>query len=132
MIYGKEISVLPSKSDVWKNGVVLSFDLDTIKLRDYYSKTSPQGAYEVIKHFLKKNGFKHEKDSDYVNDKIDKITTAKLIYNFSKSNKWFPLCINKMNISPNVESLDISLQIVQLADKKWKAKKDKENLLNKE
>ena len=57
---------------------------------------------------------------------------AKLIYNFSKSNKWSPLCINKMNISPNVESLDISLQIVQLADKKWKAKKDKENLLNKE
>ena len=61
---------MPSKSDIWKNGVVLSFDLDTIKLRDYYSKTSPQGAYEIIKHFLKKNGFKHEKDSDYVNVKI--------------------------------------------------------------
>ena len=51
----------------WARGVVLSFDFDTARLRTYFSQTSPQGAYAVIKQFLKKNGFEHRKDSDYVN-----------------------------------------------------------------
>lgn len=49
------ISTLPSKNkqggNLWMRGVVLSFDLDTAKLKSYFSKTSPQGAYDVIKRF---------------------------------------------------------------------------------
>lgn len=62
--------MLQSKNNTWKNGVVLSFDLDAEKLKLYYSKTSTQGAYAVIKRYLLKNGFEHRKDSDYVNHDI--------------------------------------------------------------
>ena len=128
MIWRKAVNVLQSKdTSLWNNGVVLSFDLDTSKLRAYYSKTAPQGAYEVLKRFLLKNGFRHMKDSDYVNDSIDKVSTVKLLYRFTKVHKWFSLCVNKVNISPNVKVLDISEQIQQLADENWKRQKDKEN-----
>lgn len=133
MIYGRETNVLPSNSQnsrskgLWTNGVVLSFDLSTIKLKDYFSKTSPQGAYDIIKRFLIKNGFEHRKDSDYVNSNIDKVSTVDLLVDFSDRNKWFPLCVNKMNISPNIETLDVTAQLEGLIDEDWKNQKDKEN-----
>lgn len=110
----------------WTNGVVLSFDFDTAKLKRYFSATSPQGAYSVIKNFLKKNGFEHRKDSDYVNGNIDKVTTVDILVEFADKNKWFPICVNKMNISPNVATLDITEELEQLVDTEWKAEKDKE------
>lgn len=131
MIYGKEKIALPSNNEIsglWKNGVVLSFDLNTSNLKIYYSKNSPQNAYKLLKIFLKNNGFEHKKDSDYVNPLINRLKTVRLLTDFAKKNKWFPLCINKMNISPNVETLDISMQIESLIDKDWKNKKDFENL----
>lgn len=54
---------------------------------------------------------------------IDKVATVDLLVDFADENKWFPLCINKMNISPNVETLDISIQIERLTDKEWKNKR---------
>lgn len=122
---------MPSNNEIsglWKNGVVLSFDLNTSNLKIYYSKNSPQNAYKLLKIFLKNNGFEHKKDSDYVNPLINRLKTVRLLTDFAKKNKWFPLCINKMNISPNVETLDISMQIESLIDKDWKNKKDFENL----
>lgn len=112
---------------LWANGVVLSFDLDTESLKKYFSKTSPQGAYDVIKRFLKGSGFEHRRDSDYVNSKLDKIDTSKLLYLFAKDNKWFPLCVNKMIISPNIITLDIVDDIKGMIDEDWKAQKDKSN-----
>lgn len=87
---------------LWENGVVLSFDLDTKMLRRYYSDKSPKNAYGEIKKMLKREGFEHKKDSDYVNEEIDKVKTVIIIEEFSQENKWFPLCVNKINISPNV------------------------------
>jgi vapD-related protein len=117
---------LQSKDDLWKNGVVLSFDLDTKLLKKYYSKTSPQNAYRDIKKYLIENGFGHTKDTDYVNTKIEKVDTIQILNDFSYDNKWFPICVNKINISPNVKSLDISLQINKLTDEKWKMQRDNE------
>lgn len=119
--------MLPYKKEknLWENGVVLSFDLSTEQLRNYFSKTSPHGAYGIIKSFLTKNNFEHTKDSDYVNKKISKLELIDMLTDFSIANKWFPLCANKINISPNVEALNISEQIRNLADEDWKAQKDK-------
>lgn len=55
-----------NNKNLWAKGIVLSFDFEIDKLKKYYSKTSPQGAYEIMKRFLLKNGFEHLKDSDYV------------------------------------------------------------------
>ena len=131
MICGRETSALPSNNkrneSLWRNGVVLSFDLSIAKLKDYFSNSSPQGAYDIIKRFLLNNGFEHKKDSDYVNTNIDKIDTVDFLVDFSEDHKWFPLCVNKMNISPNIETLDITTQLEGLIDEEWKVQKDKEN-----
>ena len=117
---------MQSKDDLWKNGVVLSFDLDTKLLKKYYSKTSPQNAYRDVKKYLMENGFGHTKDTDYVNNTIKKVDAIILLKKFSKENKWVPICVNKINISPNIVSLDISLQISKLTDEEWKMQRDNE------
>jgi virulence-associated protein VapD len=122
MICGGIESVWPSddkKFDLWGNGVVLSFDFVVESLKTYYSKTSPQRAYDVIKSYLEKNGFEHLKDSDYRNENIDDVETADLLYHFSCENKWFPYCVRKMDISPNVEKLDVSRDIWAFRDEEW-------------
>lgn len=107
------------KKGIWANGVVLSFDFVVEDLRVYYSANAPQGAYEVIKAYLLKNGFVHLKDSDYKNEKIDDLETADLLYHFSISHKWFPFCLRKMDISPNVIKLDVSADIQAFRDEEW-------------
>lgn len=109
---------------IWANGVVLSFDFVVDDLKIYYSETAPQGAYEVIRSYLVKNGFEHLKDTDYKNESIDDLETANLLYHFSVKHKWFPFCLKKMDISPNVEKLDISTDIWAFRDEEWgKAKR---------
>lgn len=122
MICGGTESVSQSdnkKIDLWENGVVLSFDFVIDDLITYYSETSPHGAYDVIRTYLLKNGFEHLKDSDYKNIHMDDLETADLLYHFSRENKWFPYCLKKMDISPNVERLDVSRDIWALRDEEW-------------
>lgn len=69
------------------------------------------------------NDFEHKRDSDYVNSYIDKIRTIELIRKFSKVNKLFPIYINKINISLNLQILDIYTDIIILTDEEWKHKK---------
>lgn len=63
------------------------------------------------------NDFEHKRDIDYVNAYIE------LIRKFSKVNK----LLNKINISPNPQILDIYTDIIILTDEEWKHKKDIEN-----
>lgn len=105
---------------LWARGVVLSFDFVTQDLRDNFSNSSPQGAYDVIKAYLIKNGFEHLKDTDYKHDSINKLDTVDLLYQFAQNNKWFPYCIKKVNISPNIATLDISEEIKAFQDEDWK------------
>ncbi len=56
------------------------------------------------------NDFEHKRDIDYVNAYIE------LIRKFSKVNKLFPIHVNKINISQNVQSLDIYTDIIILTD----------------
>lgn len=36
-----------------------------------------------------------------------------------QQNKWFPFCLEKMDISPNVVRLDISHDLWEVCDDKW-------------
>lgn len=120
--------MLQSKGEgVWTNGVVLSFDFVFDSLKVYYSETAPQGAYEVIKSYLVKNGFEHLKDSDYKNEKIDDLETVDLLYHFSMKNKWFPFCLKKLDISPNVIKLDVSTDIWAFRDEEWGKKQEEKS-----
>ncbi len=110
------------------NGSVVSFDLDTEKLKIYYSKKSPQGAYEVIKKYLIKNGFEHQKDSDYLHIGMDITDTAEVISEFAANNKWFPLCVNKVNVVPNVKTRDLLPRISEYLDVDYQRQKEEEIL----
>lgn len=112
------------KNGLWDRGIVLSFDFKIDKLRRYYSKESPENAYKVVKNFLLKNGFEHLKDSDYLSLGLNRFKTSILLKDFSFKNKWFPLCIEKLILSPNVESLDVSNTIRTFIDDDFKRVKD--------
>ncbi len=111
------------QDSMWKYGSVLSFDLKKEKLRKYYSMTSPENAYSVVKKFLKEHDFEHLKDSDYVHHSLNKGEVTELLMEFSLDHKWFPLSKTKIIISPNVQRLDISSTIDSTTDKAWARQK---------
>ena len=116
---------------LWKNGVILSFDLDTNKLKEYYTGNTFNKAYRDIQRYLISEGFSHLKDSDYINENIQEFNAHKIIMEFSEENKWFPFCINKLNISPNIEKIDISDEIRKLQDKEWEEEIISTNIVHK-
>jgi virulence-associated protein VapD len=116
-----------NRKKLFGNGVVVSFDFIVDNLRRYYSETSPQGAYAVIEQAFVKQGFQKLGDSDYRHDSISEAKALKIVADFAKNEKWFPVCINKVIISPNVPSLDISDNIRDFyTDDDWKQQKDLE------
>lgn len=111
----------------YEKGVILSFDLTVNNLRKYYSYKSPQGAYEKISRYLIANGFEKLKDSDYRNANITLRQTVVLMNDFSENNKWFTLCLNKLNLSPNIPKIDISDDLKLLHnDNEWQRQKNLE------
>ncbi len=98
-------------NNLWKNGVVLSFDLDTENLRKHFNQKHPENAYSVIRRFLEKNGFEHLKDSDYKHHTLDKIDSFDLLRQFTDNHEWFRLSLSKMILSPNITQLDITAEL---------------------
>ncbi len=89
------------------NGSIISFDFDTEALKKYYHEDKNiTNAYNEIRRFLERREFKHLKDSDYKSNKPTWYA-EKIIKDFAKDekNKWFPLFINKYNVSPNRKTL---------------------------
>ncbi len=116
----------PYSGKFFGEGVVVSFDFIVDNLKRYYSEKSPQGAYAVIERELKRNGFQKLKDSDYCHQTMNESDALELIVDFSEREKWFPLSIRKIIISPNVPKLDVSDIIIKfLADMDWKNEKDR-------
>ena len=62
---------------------------------------------------------------------VDDLGVADLLYHFSRDNKWFPYCLKKMDISPNVIKLDVSQDIWAFRDEEW-AKQHLKNKSGKE
>lgn len=106
------------KNDKWTNGVVLSFDLKVELLNKFYDGKY-NNAYRDIKNYLIDKGFEHLKDSDYVNKRIDKSETVDLLKEFISESKWFASVVNKVTVSPNVISLNITEDIRLLRDFEW-------------
>lgn len=106
-------------------GVLLTFDFKVSTLKRYYSRTSPQGAYEKFSQYLIKNSFEKTKDSDYISWNLNKQGAVDVIAEFAKTNKWFPLCVEKISVTPTVSIWDISEQIkIAYTDEDWKAEQD--------
>lgn len=108
-----------------RGGVLLTFDFLVADLKKYYSATLPQGAYSIIERFLVQRGFEKTKDSDYLSYSINKIQAAEIVSEFAENNKWFPISLKKLSITPIDKIWDMSTSIKTLyTDEEWKNQKD--------
>ena len=85
------------------SGVVISFDL-SMELLDCYFEGGRENrakAYQKIKRFLISQGYEALDDSDYKNNEDSLNVAIEKLKSFSNTEKWFPLCIKKVIVSPN-------------------------------
>lgn len=81
------------------NYVVLNFDLDTKRLKEYYPK-SRRSAYLEIQRFLESNGFEHRQWSGYVSsERRDVQEVCFLLKLFGKDHPWMEYCTNQFDVS---------------------------------
>lgn len=72
----------------------LAFDLDTKALKRYYPTDSWNGAYDVIRRHMEKNGFRWMQGSVYVsNDTMSSYRVTKVLKDLLKTNPWLNLCM---------------------------------------
>ena len=82
----------------------LYFDLRIKDLEEYYSKTRPKGAYELMKKFLTKRNFSHEQYSGYHSCyKTTDLEIFDLIHDMSDTFPWLQHCVNHFEVT-NVKS----------------------------
>lgn len=113
-------------------GAVISFDLK-MELMDIYfegGSAARSKAYNKIRRFLTEYDYEALGDSDYKND-YDSVNGAldKMTY-FAKQNKWFPLCIGKLIVTPNSEQCDFTDPIKNEVDEKYKKKMEVKHLVS--
>lgn len=96
-----------------KTGSYVSVDFDISNLKIYYDEKSYSNAYRELKTYMKKYDFEHIKDTNYVNHDINILDTYKILDNFARDNKWFALCINKVNVMPINKTWDLTFDIIK-------------------
>ena len=76
----------------------INFDLDTVRLREYYPRY--QQAYNDLLRFFKSNGFYHRQGSGYVSkDKLNSGDVMLLMEDFRKTFSWSSVCVKKIDVT---------------------------------
>lgn len=119
------------------SGVVISFDL-SMKLLDVYFEGGSDRrsrAYSLIRNFLSSKGYEALDDSDYKNNEATLNMAINILKEFCINEKWFPLCIKKLIITPNSLYCDYTSIISGEIDNDFKLQcenKNKSNIANNE
>ncbi|MCD8131701.1 MAG: hypothetical protein LUE16_10595 [Lachnospiraceae bacterium] len=78
----------------------LYFDLCVRRLKDYYSKTNPLGAYKKIRNYLLKRNFTHRQYSGYHSEyKTTDLEIFDQVLKMSGEMPWLPLCLNHFEVT---------------------------------
>lgn len=114
------------------SGVVISFDLEMSLLDIYFEggSNNRNKAYDSIKKFLISQEYEHLEDSDYKNDEDSINIALKKILQFCEENKWFPLCVKKLIITPNSLYCDYTDILRESIDQDYKDKMENAHSLN--
>lgn len=89
-----------------RNGI--NFDLDTEKLKRYYTKGKWHNAYYKVRNYFEKNGFEHIQGSGYHSLKpMSEASTMAVIYQMTKKFPWIYYCVSVCTISDVPETFDI-------------------------
>ncbi len=76
----------------------INFDLDTIKLRNYYPRY--QKAYSDLLRFFKTKNFSHRQGSGYVsNIKLSSADIVDIIGDLQQEFVWAGTCIKKIDVT---------------------------------
>ena len=76
----------------------INFDLDTVKLREFYPRY--QQAYKDLLIFFKKNNFSHRQGSGYLsNEKLSSADIVDLFGELQKVFSWADTCIKKIDVT---------------------------------
>ncbi len=76
----------------------INFDLDTVKLRDYYPRY--QKAYAELLNFFKAKDFSHRQGSGYVsNMKLSSADIVDIIGELQQKFSWAGTCIKKIDVT---------------------------------
>lgn len=76
----------------------INFDLDTVKLREYYPRY--QQAYYDLLRFFKSKGYYHRQGSGYVSkDKLNSGDIMLLMDEFRKAFIWSSVCVKKIDVT---------------------------------
>ena len=77
----------------------VSIELKIEDLKQYYSSTSPNNAYNEIGNFLKNNNFTHQQGSLYFGDEtIDAVRCVLVIQKLSKKLSWLSKCVTDIRM----------------------------------
>lgn len=81
--------------------VQITFDLDTNKLKDVYTKATGKtytSAYKDIEKFMISKGYEHRQGSVYHStEKKTRLEVVRDIKGLQKGNVWFQDCINRLD-----------------------------------
>lgn len=73
---------------------LITFDLDTNALKVYYPKDNWNHAYDVIRNYMRNNGFEWLQGSAYVSkESISSLKTEKILKGLISNNQWLHLCM---------------------------------------
>lgn len=95
----------------------INFDLDTHKLKIFYSSSRYQGAYDKIRRFLEKRGFVHRQWSGY--QSINKMSDAEITFIITEMGKHFPWlaqCVNRIDITNIGRNYDLTAALTPETD----------------
>lgn len=98
-----------------KHRYAINFNLTIERLRKFYSKTNPKGAYSKIKSYMKKHGFTHKQWSGYVSDKVmTKSELADFTMELHQTFSWLINCDGSMDATVISEIFDIKQMILSV------------------
>ena len=77
-----------------KSRKVITFDLDTQAMKQYYPSNSWNNGYDVIKKHMKQNGFNWQQGSVYISEKpMTHGQVQSIIREFIKKHPWINKCM---------------------------------------
>ena len=112
------------KQDNTEFGMVCGFYIELEDFKKYFCKLE---YYDYVDGENEVAVWVKTKDSDYISLKLSKTKVLRLIDEFAKEHKWFPLALKKLSALPFIDNWDISQSIkTSHIDKAWQKQKDKE------
>ena len=95
----------------------INFDLDTIKLRQFFGEKGRRKAYSQIGVFLLRNGFEHKQWSGYVSlNPMSYAEVYDIVFKMIDQLYWLPACVNQFDATNVMAETDMLEAIINYGE----------------